>query len=165
MLLVSLSISSLIDGFSNHLKLRFPEITVVFFYVINSIITLIVTTMIYGVIFKILPDAFIKWKDVIIGAVVTAIFFMLGKFAISFYISKSNIGSTYGPAGSLVVLLVWVYYSSLILYFGAEITKAYAVQYGSQIYPNRYAVTTRTVELETGNHSVQENENIAVRKS
>ncbi|MES2431880.1 MAG: YihY/virulence factor BrkB family protein [Bacteroidota bacterium] len=160
LLLVSLGISSLIDGFSDQLKERYPEVTVVVFYIINSLITLIVTTTIFGVIFRVLPDAAIKWKDVFIGALSTAIFFMLGKFAISFYISKSNIGSTFGTAGSLVVLLLWVYYSSLILYFGAEITKAYALEYGSEIYPNQYAVTTKTIEVETGNQSVQNKENM-----
>jgi membrane protein len=83
---------------------------------------------------------------------------MLGKFAISFYISKSNVGSTYGAAGSLVVLLLWVYYSAIILYFGAEFTKAFAVKYGSEIHPDQYAVTTKTVEVETGNKTVQEKE-------
>ena len=83
---------------------------------------------------------------------------MLGKFAISFYISKASIGTTYGAAGSLVVLLVWTYYSSLILYFGAEFTKGYAVKYGTQIYPNEYAVTIQQVEVETGDKSIQQKE-------
>jgi membrane protein len=83
---------------------------------------------------------------------------MLGKFAISFYIAKTNVGSTYGAAGSIVILLVWVYYSSIILYFGAEFTKAYAVKYGSSIHPNDYAVTMKQVEVETGEQTVQSNE-------
>ena len=82
--------------------------------------------------------------------------FMLGKFGISFYIGQSNVGSTYGAAGSLVVLLVWVYYSSIILYFGAEFTKSYAVEYGTPIHPNDYAVTMRHVEVEEGNRSIQQ---------
>ncbi|MEI9956172.1 MAG: YhjD/YihY/BrkB family envelope integrity protein [Ferruginibacter sp.] len=80
---------------------------------------------------------------------------MLGKFAISFYISKSNISTTYGAAGSLVILLLWIYYSSLILYFGAEITKVYAVTWGSKIYPKHYAVSTKTVEVNTGSQQVK----------
>jgi len=161
-LLVSLGISSIIDGFSDRLKDRFPDVTVVIFYIINVVITLFVTTLIFGVIFKVLPDATIKWKDVISGAVVTALLFMLGKLGISFYISKSNVGSTYGTAGSLVVLLLWVYYSAIILYFGAEFTKAYAVKYGSNIFPNHYAVTTKMVEVETGRQSVQNKENAKI---
>ena len=160
LLLVSLAITAFVDGFSDHLASMFPDVTVVVFYIVNQIITLVVITSIFSVIFKVLPDANIKLKDVIGGAVVTALLFMLGKFGISFYISKSNVGSTYGAAGSLIVLLLWVYYSSLILYFGAEFTKAYAVKYGSPIHPNAYAVTTKEVEVETGNSSVQEKENM-----
>lgn len=158
LLLVSLGVTAIIDGFSERLKSYFPEVTVVVFYIVNLAITLVVTTLIFGVIFKVLPDAEIKWKDVLAGAVTTAILFMLGKFAISFYISKSNVGSTYGTAGSLVILLLWVYYSSIILYFGAEFTKAYAVKYGSEIHPNNYAVTTKMVEVETGDKSIQSKE-------
>jgi membrane protein len=162
LLLVSLSISSVIDGFSDRLTNRFPDIAVVVFYIINIIITFSVTTLIFGVIFKVLPDGDIQWKDVLAGAMATAFLFMLGKFAISFYISKSNVGSTYGAAGSLVVLLLWIYYSSLILYFGAELTKAYAVKYGSPIHPNQYAVTTKMVEVETGQQSIQSKENMTM---
>ena len=159
LLLVSLGVTAIIDGFSDRLSNRFPQVAIVVFYIINVLITLGVTTLIFGVIFKVLPDATIKWKDVIAGAVATSLLFMLGKLGISFYISKSNVGSTYGTAGSLVILLLWVYYSSLILYFGAEFTKAYAVKYGSNIYPTQYAVTTKVVEVETGSQSIQEKEN------
>jgi len=158
LLLVSLGVSALIDGFSERLRAHFPDVTVVVFYIINMAITLVVTSTIFGVIFKVLPDAEIKWKDVMAGAITTALLFMLGKFGISFYIGKSNVGSTFGAAGSLVVLLLWVYYSSIILYFGAEFTKAYAVKFGSEIHPNHYAVTTKTVEVETGNQSIQSKE-------
>ncbi|MEO6720886.1 MAG: YihY/virulence factor BrkB family protein, partial [Ferruginibacter sp.] len=149
---------TLIDGFSDHLKDQFPNVTVVVFYIVNLVITLVVTTAIFAVIFKVLPDANIKWRDVISGAIVTALLFMLGKLGISFYISKSNVGTTYGTAGSLVVLLLWIYYSAIILYFGAEFTKAYAVKYGSNIFPNHYAVTTKVVEVETGRQSIQNKE-------
>lgn len=158
LLLVSLAISSIIEGFSNKLEAAYPDVTVVVFYIINLVITLIITSLIFGVIFKVLPDAKIKWKDVIAGSITTALLFMLGKFGISFYIGKSNVGSTYGAAGSLVVLLLWIYYSSIILYFGAEFTKAYAVEYGTAIMPSEYAVTTKTVEVETGKQTVQEKE-------
>ncbi len=158
LLLVSLGVTALIEGLSERLRANFPEVTVVVFYIINLVLTLIVVTSIFAVIFKVLPDANIKWKDVWAGAIATALLFILGKFAISFYISKSEVGSTYGAAGSLVVLLLWVYYSSIILYFGAEFTKAYALKYGSEIHPNKYAVTTKTVEVENGSQSVQATE-------
>jgi len=83
---------------------------------------------------------------------------MLGKFGISIYISQTQVGSTYGAAGSLVVLIVWIYYSSIILYLGAEFTKAYAVEYGDDIHPNDYAVTTKEIEVETGRKTVQQQE-------
>ena len=122
-----------------------------------------VITSIFAVIYKVLPDAKIKWKDVLAGALVTAVLFMLAKFEISFYISKSNVGSTYGAAGSLVVLLLWVYFSAIILYFGAEFTKAYAVEFGSEIHPDEYAVTTKIVEVETGKKSIQDKENTEIK--
>jgi membrane protein len=163
LLLVSLTLSTLIDGFSDALKAHFPQITVVFLYIINTLITLIVTALIFGAIFKVLPDAKIRWKDVLTGAITTAVLFMLAKFGISFYISKSNVGTTYGAAGSLVILLFWVYFSAMILYFGAEFTKAYAVEFGAEIRPDDYAVTTKIVEVEVGKKSIQEKENTELK--
>lgn len=158
LLLVSLAVTAVLDAFNTRLQANFAEVSVIVFYVLNQLLTLVVVSLIFAVVFKVLPDAIIQWKDVILGSVVTALLFMLGKFAISFYIGKSNIGSTYGATGSLVVLLLWTYYSSIILYFGAEFTKAYAVVYGSEIYPSKYAVTTKEVEIETGKASIQEND-------
>ena len=148
----------MIDALSGRLQAAYPDVTVVVFYIINVLITLIVTTSIFGVIFKVLPDARIRWKDVLTGSIVTALLFMIGKFGISVYISQSKVGSTYGAAGSLVVLLSWVYYSAIILYFGAEFTKAYAIKFGDAIHPNHYAVTTQQVEIETGGASIQDKE-------
>ena len=158
LLLVSLTLSTIVDTFSASLKAHFPQITVVLLYVINTVITLLLTALIFGTIFKVLPDAKIRWRDVITGAITTAVLFMLAKFGISFYISKSNVGSTYGAAGSLVILLLWVYFSAMILYFGAEFTKAYAVEFGAAIHPDDYAVTTKIVEVEVGQKSIQEKE-------
>ncbi len=155
-LLVSLALSSIIDGFFSQLQERFPDVAVIIFYIVNQLVTIAVTTLIFAVVFRVLPDARIRWKDVIAGSVVTAVLFMLGKSGISFYISKSNVGSTYGAAGSLVILLLWTYYSSIILYFGAEFTKAYALQFGEEIHPDEYAVTTRQIEVEQGSKSVQQ---------
>ena len=156
-LLVSLAVTSLLDAFSGRLQARFADVSYYVFYVINQAVTLAVISLIFGVIFKVLPDAIIKWKDVIAGAVVTAVLFMIGKFAISLYIGQSDVGGTYGATGSLVVVLLWTYYSSIILYFGAEFTKAYAIAYGSEIYPSHYAVTTKEVEVESDRASIQDN--------
>ena len=159
LLLVSLAVSAIIEALMDKLKHVFPGIAVIAFYILSLLVSFVIITVLFGGIFKVLPDAQIKWKDVLAGAIATAILFMLGKFAISFYISKSNIGSTYGTAGSLVVLLLWIYYSAVILYFGAEFTKAYAVKYGSAIHPDNYAVVTKTIEVEADDGTtVQEKE-------
>ena len=150
--------TTLIDGFNAKLQLWFPQVSIILFYIINFIITAAIVTLIFVVIFRVLPDAEIKWRDVVAGAFASTLLFMLGKMGVSFYISKSSVGSTFGAAGSLVVLLIWVYYSSIILYFGAEFTKAYSIKYSAPIRPNQYAVSTKTVEVETGKASVQEND-------
>ena len=157
-LLVSLLVNGVIEGLMERLQQQFPRMTVQLVYLFNLFLTFVVTTSLFAIIFKVLPDAIIKWKDVFVGAVVTAILFMLGKFGITFYIGKSNIGDAYGAAGSLVVLLLWVYYSSLILYFGAEFTKAYAVKFGKRIYPNHYAVWIKNVEVEEENGTLKQQE-------
>lgn len=156
LLLVSLSVSAIIEAVSERLRAHFPEITVVALYIVNLVLTFAIISILFAVIFRVLPDAKIKWRDVMAGAIATAVLFMLGKFAISFYISKSKIGSTYGTAGSLVILLVWIYYSSVILYFGAEFTKAYAIKFGNSIRPNEYAVATTIIEVEKGKKSLQQ---------
>jgi membrane protein len=139
LLLVSLAVTAVVEGLGARLKDAFPDIAVIVFYVINLLLTLGVTTLLFAIIFKVLPDVKIKWKAIWPGAIATSLLFMIGKFAISFYVSKSDIGSTYGAAGSLVILLVWIYYSSIILYFGAEFTKSYALQKGEPVSPSEYA--------------------------
>lgn len=156
LLLVSLVLNGIMEAFSNRLSNVFPELAVMVIYVINLILTFVVITLLFATIFKALPDARIKWRDVMTGAIVTALLFMLGKFAISYYIGRSNIGSTYGAAGSLIILLLWVYYSSIILYYGAEFTKAYAVHFGNRIYPNSYAVWIKHVDIEEENGTLKQ---------
>lgn len=158
LLLVSLIINSLVEGLMHRLEEIFPEVTVMLVYVINQFITLLITSALFAIIFKVLPDAIIRWKDVAVGAVFTAILFMMAKFGITLYIGSSNVGSAYGTAGSLVILLLWVYFSSIILYSGAEFTKFYAVNFGSEIKPDSYAVVVQTVQVESKKRSVQENE-------
>ncbi len=164
LLLVSLVVNALIEALINKLMTLFPDGAVVLGYIVNIVITFGVTSLLFAIIFMILPDAKIKWKDVLIGAMATAVLFMLGKFAITFYISSSNVGTTYGAAGSLVIVLLWVYYSSVILYFGAEFTKFYAADYGAHIHPNQYAVWIKQVEVEEEGGTLKENkENKEVR--
>jgi len=160
LLLVSLGVTAIVDALGNRLKDAFPDVAVVVFHIINLLLTLIVTTGLFGVIFKVLPDAKIKWKDVLGGALATSVLFMIGKLLISLYISKSDVGNAYGAAGSLVILIVWIYYSAIILYFGAEFTKAYALKYGAEIHPSKFAITVKNVEVEGGNKSVQQMDNV-----
>ena len=148
LLLVSLTISTVIEGLNERLQAQFPDVTVVLFYILNLLISFLIITALFAVIFKVLPDAKTKWKDILPGAVASGILFMLGKFAISFYIGKADIGSTYGAAGSLVILLVWVYYSAMILYLGAEFAKAWSSYKGSSIRPNDYAIAIKKPEEE-----------------
>jgi membrane protein len=141
-LLVSLAATSVVEALGKRLEAMLPDVTVVVFYIINLLLTIIVTTVLFGLIFKVLPDAKIRWKDIWPGALATSILFLIGKFAISLYISKTNVGSSYGAAGSLAVIFVWIYYSAIILYFGAEFTKALAFNKGAKIIPDKYAEWT-----------------------
>ena len=108
--------------------------------ILNSILSLAVITLLFGMMFKILPDANIAWRDVWIGAFITALLFTLGKFALGFYLGRSGVGSSYGAAGSLIVLLLWVYYSSQVVFFGAEFTQVYANRFGSHVTPSSNAI-------------------------
>jgi membrane protein len=160
LLLVSLVVTGLVEALSNRLSQIFPEIALLLIYIFNLLITFSVVTLLFAIIFKVLPDARIKWRDVITGAMVTAGLFMIGKFAITFYIGSTNVSTAYGTAGSFVVILLWIYYSSIILYFGAEFTKAYAATYGGLIQPNQYAVWVKQVEVEDDKGSLKYQERI-----
>lgn len=139
-LLVSLVVNALVEVLSDRLEVYFRNVTIISFYVVNIIIIFVIITSLFAIIFKVLPDATIKWKDVIVGAAFTAFLFMIGKFLIGLYLGKSNVGLAYGAAGSIIVIISWVYYSSLILYFGAEFTKIYAIRHGAGIKPVDTAV-------------------------
>ncbi|NNV56180.1 YihY/virulence factor BrkB family protein [Limnovirga soli] len=163
-LMVSLVINALMDALVDRLVELFPQIAVYAAYGINLLLTFVTTSFLFGIIFKVLPDAKIQWKDVRVGAFTTAGLFMLGKFAIGFYLGKSHISSSYGAAGSLIIILLWVYYSSIILYFGATFTKAYAQHTGSHIYPSDYAVWIQQVEMES-NTSLQQQDTAVIEKT
>lgn len=149
LMLVSLLINGLMDALVHQLTQIFPSVTVVIAYVLNIVITFGITTLLFVLIFKVLPDAHIQWKHVRIGTIITAILFMIGKFLIGYYLGHSKLSSVYGSAGSSIVMLLWVYYSAMILYFGAVFTHVYAVQTGSNIYPNSYAVNIEEIEVES----------------
>ena len=107
---------------------------------LNVVISVVVITVLFAMIYRFLPDAKIAWKDVWFGAAVTAVLFTAGKFLIGLYLGKTGTASAYGAAGSLAVLLIWLYYSSQIFLFGAELTKSYANLFGSRIVPKDYAM-------------------------
>ena len=139
-LMVSLAVHALVDILHEKLKSFFDEATVFIFQGVNYIMLFIVITTLFAVIFKILPDAKIRWKDTFIGATFTAVLFLVGKWLIGLYLGNSNIGVTYGAAASVVIILLWVYYTSIILYFGAEFTKIYTMNFGGGIVPEKTAV-------------------------
>ncbi len=149
LLLVSLVVNGMMDAFIHRLTQIFPKITIIIAYVFNVVLTFGITALLFGMIFKILPDARIKWKHVRIGTLITASLFMGGKFLIGYYLGHSSLSSLYGTAGSAIVLLLWVYYTAMILYFGAVFTHVYAVQTGSNIYPSIYAVSIKEIEIES----------------
>ncbi len=132
-LLVSLVLSAVLNIMNNKLERFISSYTVYLFYTINWCITLVVISVLFTIIFKILPDAIISWKDAIVGSAVTAALFLLGKFLIGYYLGRANLDVTYGTAASIIIILSWVYYNALILYFGAEFTKMYALQAGGGI--------------------------------
>ena len=148
LLIVSFMINGVLLALSEWLKNYFPDVTLIIFQVINILVSFGVITLLFGVIFKVLPDAKIGWKDVSAGAFFTACLFMLGRFLIGLYIDFSGTGTAYGAAGSLIIILVWVYYTAAILYFGAEFTKVYAEYMGARIEPADYAVYVEQFEKE-----------------
>jgi membrane protein len=149
LLLVSLVINGSMELLVNHFMETNPQITSVLVQGLKLLLTFLITTFIFGAIFKVLPDAQVRWRHVVVGACVTAFLFMLGKFVISYYLGHSLMTSAYGATGSIIVVLFWVYYSSMILFFGAAFTREYAVHKGSQIYPNNYAVWVQQIEVES----------------
>jgi membrane protein len=161
-LLVSLIINGAMDFLLDRLMEMYPVVTVVLGYILNLVLTFFITAFIFAAIFKMLPDARIKWKHVRVGAAVTAVLFMVGKFLISYYLDHNKSSTTYGAAGYLIVVLLWVYYSAMILYFGAAFTHAYVVHKGSRIMPNSYAVWVQQVEVESGKSLQQQPEDKTV---
>lgn len=148
LLLVSLVVNIAVNALSDRLEHFLPALTVTLFDLINLGITLIVIAVLFSIIFKFLPDVKIKWKDVRSGAIFTALLFMLGQYLIGLYLKYSAQGSAYGAAGSIIVILVWIYYTSAILYIGAEFTQVYAEASGSTIEPAEYAVHIKQTEIE-----------------
>jgi membrane protein len=164
LLLVSLIVNGVMDLLIERLTHAFPRTEVILAYVGNMLLTFLITSFLFGLIFKVLPDARIRWRHVRAGAFTTALLFMIGKFLIGLYLGQSKMSSAYGAAGSIIVILLWVYYSAIILYFGATFTRVYAIATGSHIYPNNYAVWIEQVEVESEKSLQQQPEAQAVKE-
>jgi membrane protein len=147
LLLVSLAIEALLKGFSHYVQSVVPG-GIMIALTVYLVFDFAVVVLLFAMIFKFLPDVKIQWRDVWIGAVMTAIFFGIGKWALGLYLSSGAAGSAYGAASSLITLLLWVYYSSQILLFGAEFTQVYADRAGRGVEPSEYAVRIQTSEIE-----------------
>lgn len=146
-LIVSLVLNALIAIVGNRLNNLLSGSGQIFIPIIDNILSFAITTLLFAIIFKVLPDAKIKWKDVSIGSIITAILFTLGKFGIGYYLGRSNMATIYGAAGSVIIIMLWAYYSSVILYLGAEFTKVYANSHGGKIQPNDYSVWIKIEEI------------------
>ena len=153
LLLVSLVVNILVSALSNKIAHFFPGVDIII-YLVNLAISLVVITILFGIIFKVLPDVKISWRDVRSGAFFTALLFILGQYLIGLYIQYFGNSSAYGAAGSLIVILTWIYYTSAILYIGAEFTQVYAEASGSKIEPAEYAVAIKQTEVEMAVHKL-----------
>lgn len=140
LMLASFLISAALSFFTDYLREIFPGVAVYLFKLLDLVLSTGVITVLFALIYKYLPDALIRWKDVWIGSFITALLFVAGKFLIGWYLSFSDVGSAYGVAGSIIIILVWIYYSSLIVFYGAEYTQQFAKRFGNGIHPKPYAV-------------------------
>jgi len=147
LLLVSLTLESVLKGFSHYVQSMLPG-GIIIAMTVYLVFDFAVIVLLFAIIFKFLPDVNIQWRDVWIGAVMTALLFGVGKWALGFYLGSGTAGSAYGAASSLITLLLWVYYSSQILLFGAEFTQVYAERAGRGAKPDEYAVRVQTKETE-----------------
>ncbi len=148
LLIVSLSVNIIIDTLSSVLVEYFPNTTVFLMSLINGSISFVIIAILFAVIFKFLPDAEVKWKYVRIGAIFTTILFIIGKYLIGLYMQYTAPASAYGAAGSVIILLLWIYYTATILFFGAEFTQVYAKRHTDEIRPSKYAVRVIVSEIE-----------------
>lgn len=160
MLLAFMVVSALISAFSDWLTTHFTGYMIMFIHVLNFVVSVGVITVLFAIILRFMPDVEIKWHTVWVGAFVTALLFVIGKTLLGIYFGYSNPASTYGAAGSIVLILLWVSYSALIFFFGAEFTQVYARFYGDRIEPSQHAVRTAAFKewLEKHERTLEEGE-------
>ena len=160
LMLISFIISATLTAMMDILKRIFPDIAVIFMQIIDFAFSAGFITCLFALTFKYLPDAIIRWKDVWVGSFLTALLFVIGKYLIGFYLGNSDMASAYGTAGSIIIILVWIYYSSLIIFFGAEFTQEYANRFGEKVRPKPHAVV---IELREVTHDESEESQAAGR--
>lgn len=148
LLLISLVLTAGLSALSDYISKNLPEYLLYVFYVAEFLVSYGLITLLFALIYKVLPDVTIKWSAVWVGALVTGALFVIGKFGLGIYFGNSDPASAYGAAGSLILILLWVSYSCLILFFGAEFTKVYARRYGHKIQPSSHARHTASYILE-----------------
>jgi membrane protein len=151
LLLMSFVVSALLSAVQDYMGTWFPEISLYFVQLMNILVPLVVITVLFALIFKYLPDAYIRWRTVWIGAFITSFLFTIGKELLSYYFSEASPGTMYGAAGSIIIVLLWVTYSCLILLFGAEFSWVYSKRYGYGIKPKAYAKYIQTTMV-AGEH-------------
>ena len=139
LLTISLVVSTALEAMSNWIKVDTSTFMITAFKIFNFLMSLAVISTLFGLMFKILPDAKIRWKHVWLGSIVTGLLFTIGKTALAFYFGKAEPASVYGAAGAIILMLLWVSYSSMIMFFGAEFTAAYANRYSGTIAPTEIA--------------------------
>ena len=157
LLLLSLVITAALTALSGWVEERMPDFFLYIFYVVDFLISISIITLLFAMLFRFLPDVNIEWKSVWTGAVITALLFVIGKYALALYFGKAEPGSTYGAAGSIILILLWVFYSCLIMFFGAEFTQVYARRYGHRVEPNENAIRIHD-ELNAAHTIVQNQE-------
>ena len=147
LLLVSLTASAIITAFGGYLEHLLPGGSALA-WTIHLALDISIVTLLFAMIFKFLPDARLSWRDVRLGAALTAALFLVGKYALGFYLGSGGAGSAYGAAGSLITMLIWIYYAAQIVLFGAEFTQVYAQERGRGVRPAKYAVRVKRREIE-----------------
>ena len=140
LLLISLVVSSVLSAFSDWVLLHWSDSLLIIFQILNAVVSLVIIAVLFALMFKFLPDAKIRWRTVWIGAFVTSLLFVIGKSALGLYFGKASPGSGYGAAGSIILILLWTSYSSMIVFLGAEFTKVYSDYLYGQAPPTEHAV-------------------------
>jgi membrane protein len=140
LMLISLVITTTLSLLTGYIQHILPDFLIVIFHIFNFLLSMGVVTMVFAMIYRFLPDAKIKWRSVWVGSIVTATLFIIGKYALTFYFLKADPASAYGAAGTVILILLWVSYSCMIMFFGAEFTQVYARKYVQDIIPSGHAV-------------------------